>query len=40
MAGMAFCSEFGITRAFGPGGGAPAVRGRAGQVPSLGADTH
>jgi hypothetical protein len=40
MAGMAFSDTFGITRAFGPGCGAPAVRGPAGKMPALGADTH
>jgi hypothetical protein len=40
MAGMA-CSENGImTRAFGPGFGAPAGPALAGQVPALGVRTH
>jgi hypothetical protein len=39
MAGMAFCSVNGITRAFGPACGALAVRVLAGEVPALGALT-
>ncbi|MGB7053403.1 MAG: hypothetical protein WBG41_17695 [Acidimicrobiales bacterium] len=40
MAGMAFCSVNGITRAFGPACGNVAARVPAGEVPALGALTY
>jgi hypothetical protein len=40
MAGMAFCSESGISRSFGPDFGAPAGPALAGKVPALGVRTR